>query len=123
MSARVWSGAMAEVDSPPPMRIMHVVEAFGGGVYETVRLISQGLAATGNEVLIAYGFRPETPSDLREQFGPQVQLVAMPWTRRNLSAQVRALRELRRLQRNFRPDIVHLHSSFAGVVGAVALRD
>jgi glycosyltransferase involved in cell wall biosynthesis len=47
----------------------------------------------------------------------------MPWTRRNLSAQVLALRELRELRREFRPDIVHLHSSFAGVVGAVALRD
>jgi glycosyltransferase involved in cell wall biosynthesis len=48
-------------------------------------------------------------------------VVALPWSERTLGAQARAARDLRRLARQWDPDVVHLHSSFAGAVGAVAL--
>jgi glycosyltransferase involved in cell wall biosynthesis len=47
--------------------------------------------------------------------------VPLGWTRRSPAAQVSVGRALRRLVREQRPDIVHLHSSFAGAVGVLAL--
>jgi glycosyltransferase involved in cell wall biosynthesis len=105
------------------MRLLQVSESLGGGVLEVVRTLSERLAAQGHEVALAYGVRPETPEDLRSAVNPEVELLAMPWTRRSLGAQLAAVRRLRALVEEWKPDVVHLHSSFAGVVGVVAVRD
>lgn len=97
-----------------------MVESFGGGVFEMVRLLAEGLAHGGDRVGVAYGLRPETPADVRAQVDTAVELFPLPWVRRP-RAQVRAGRSLRRLYRQWKPDVVHLHSSFAGVVGLLAL--
>ena len=75
----------------------------------------------GHDVTIAYGVRPETPDELRERIDPAVDVIELPWEGRTVSAQVRAARALRRLCRERRPDVIHLHSSFAGGVGAIAI--
>ena len=103
------------------MRIMHVSECFGGGVYEMVCNLSAGLADHGHEVAIAYGVRDETPSPLRAGVDPRVELIPTPWTERTLRASLRASRELRPVVGAWNPDVIHLHSSFAGVVGAATL--
>lgn len=103
------------------MRILHIAEAFGGGVFEMARLQAEGAAAAGHDVAIAYGRRPETPADVRAAVGDSVELFATPWTERTLQAQVRALPVIDRLVRRWRPDVIHLQSSFAGVFGAIAL--
>ncbi|HTT94702.1 MAG TPA: glycosyltransferase family 4 protein [Solirubrobacterales bacterium] len=102
-------------------RILHVSEAFGGGVQEMVTTLSERLQAAGYPVAIAYGRRPETPVDVRERIAPGVELFSLGWERRTLPEQARACRRLRRLVEAWRPDVVHLHSSFAGLVGAAAL--
>jgi glycosyltransferase involved in cell wall biosynthesis len=102
-------------------RILHVSEAFGGGVQEMVTTLSERLEQAGYPVAIAYGRRPETPADVRERVAPGVELFSLGWERRTLREQARACRRLRRLVRQWRPDVVHLHSSFAGLVGGMAL--
>jgi glycosyltransferase involved in cell wall biosynthesis len=82
-----------------------------------IRLVAERMALAGDEVSIAYGRRPETPEDVRSAVDPAVQVYALPWLRRRAADQARAARELRRLAAELRPDVVHLHSSFAGVVG------
>lgn len=104
-----------------PLRILHVVESFGGGVYEMIRLLTAGLADRGHDVGVAYGVRPETPPDVERTMDKRVNMFAMPWTRRTLPVQAAAFAKLRRLEREWQPDVVHLHSSFAGTVGAAAL--
>lgn len=103
------------------MRVLEVTESFATGTMEVVRLISAHVAAEGHEVTIAYGVRPETPADLRQRIDPAVEVVELPWEGRTLSAQLRAVRALRRLCRERMPDVIHLHSSFAGVVGSLAV--
>lgn len=103
------------------MRILHVAEAFGGGVYELTRLQAEGAVAAGHEVAIAYGRRPETPQDVRSAVDTAVEVIPMPWTSRTGHAQVRAARALRRLVDRWRPDVVHLQSSFAGLHGALVV--
>jgi glycosyltransferase involved in cell wall biosynthesis len=113
---------MSPATCPSVLRVLHVVEAFGGGVFEIVRLLAERLAARGNDVAIAYGRRPETPVDVRATVDERVDLYAMPWTTRRPRAQLAAGRAIRRTTATWRPDVVHLHSSFAGVVGLAALR-
>lgn len=103
------------------VRVLHVAEAFGGGLLEVVCAVAAGTAAAGHEVAIAYGRRPETPDDVRARVDPRVELFPMPWTRRGPREQVAAVRALRRVAQGYRPDLIHLHSSFAGVVGTLAL--
>ena len=102
-------------------RILHVSEAFGGGVQEMITTLSERLETAGYPVAIAYGRRPETPADVRERVAPGIELFSLGWERRTLPEQARACRRLRHLVETWRPDVVHLHSSFAGLVGGVAL--
>jgi glycosyltransferase involved in cell wall biosynthesis len=104
------------------LRVLQVIEAFGGGALEVVTTVSEGLAERGDAVAIAYGVRPETPSDIHALVAPAVEVVPLPWTARTARAQLSAGRALRRLVDEWRPDLVHLHSSFAGVVGSLSLR-
>jgi glycosyltransferase involved in cell wall biosynthesis len=100
---------------------MHISEALGGGVFEVVSNLSAGLADQGHEVAIAYGVRAETPSPLREAVDMRVELIPTPWTARTIRASLRASRELRPSVEEWKPDVIHLHSSFAGVIGAATL--
>lgn len=105
----------------PALRILEVTESFATGTMEVVRLIAEGAAEAGHRVAIAYGQRPETPAHLRDRVAAEVELIPLQWTSRTLGAQVRSARQLRGLGRGWRPDVIHLHSSFAGAIGAVAV--
>lgn len=104
------------------LRVLHVAEAFGGGLLETVRIVAERGAREGASHTIAYGRRPETPADPRGSIDARVGLVALDWRRRAPLTQFSAARALRRLGRELEPDVIHLHSSFAGAVGVAALR-
>jgi glycosyltransferase involved in cell wall biosynthesis len=101
--------------------VLLVAEAFGGGVFELVCTVAEGLAARGHRATIAFGRRPETPARPGEAIEGSVELIEMPWTRRSAPAQAAGARELRTLVRRRGPDVVHLWSAFAGVVGAAVL--
>jgi glycosyltransferase involved in cell wall biosynthesis len=103
------------------MRILYVAEAFGGGVFELVKWSAEGVAGAGHDVAIAFGRRPETPTDPAEEIDPRVELLDMPWIDRSPRAQAAGARELRRIVGDWRPDVVHIYSAFAGVIGGAFL--
>lgn len=113
---------MEAATSVAPLRILHVVEVFGSGVGVVAKTLAERQAEGGDAVAIAHGRCPETPAEVRGFVAPAVELYELPWERRSPREQLEAGRGLRALVRRWRPDVVHLHSSFAGVVGAVALR-
>jgi glycosyltransferase involved in cell wall biosynthesis len=103
------------------VRILHITEASWAGTLQVVRTLAADQAASGHEVTLAYADQPQAPADLALTAAAGVVLVPIAWARRSAAAQFRAGRALRRLVRERRPDLVHLHSSFAGAVGALAL--
>ena len=103
------------------MRILHVTEASWAGTLQVVRTLAADQAANGDTVTLAYADQPQAPADLALTAAAGVELVPLRWTRRSPGSQLAAGRALRRLVRERRPDLVHLHSSFAGAVGALAL--
>lgn len=84
---------------------------------------AEGLTCRGHQAAIAYGIRPETPSDvdLRARIAPEVTLFPTPWTHRSAAAQARAASTVRNLVVTWKPDVVHCQSSFAGLVGSLAV--
>jgi glycosyltransferase involved in cell wall biosynthesis len=105
------------------LRVLHVVEAYGGGVLTAVNQLVNDLAREGHEVVLAHGLRPETPEHFSSLLAPSIRRIALPMVRRIAPlSDLRALLALWRLMRRERPDVVHLHSSKAGFLGRLASR-
>jgi glycosyltransferase involved in cell wall biosynthesis len=106
------------------VRVLHVAEAFGGGLLDVVVCLAAGAVDRGHSAAIAYGVRPETPDDVRAAVPAGVDVRQIEgWGRRRPQTERSAVRQLRQMAADFRPDVIHLHSSFAGVTGLRAFGD
>ncbi|MEP7276986.1 MAG: glycosyltransferase, partial [Betaproteobacteria bacterium] len=106
-----------------PLRIVQLSEAFTGGVFASVTGLSNGLAERGHEVHLAYARRPETPADIRSFVHPSITLYEIEMVRPiDLAVDWRSFVTIRRLLRTLAPDVLHVHSSKAGVLGRLAAR-
>ena len=109
------------------MRILHIsTRLILGGSQENTILSCEGQMKNGHEVHLAFGpiFGPEGSMLKRvQQFHTQdnrtIQTHDLPHMVRELSPwkDYLAYRECRRLIRKIKPDIVHTHSSKAGILG------
>jgi glycosyltransferase involved in cell wall biosynthesis len=108
------------------MRVCHVItRLIIGGAQENTILTCEGLAAAGHEVTLLVG--PETGPEgslwaRARDGGYAVETVES--LKRAVSPRLdwRCLRALRAAFRRLRPDIVHTHSSKAGILGRIAAR-
>jgi glycosyltransferase involved in cell wall biosynthesis len=103
------------------LEILHVVESFASGTMEVVRTVANRHAEAGCRVGIAYGVRPETPTNIDELVDARVALVGLPWRDRTPRSQLTAARALRSLLTRSEPGVVHLHSTFAALLGSLAI--
>lgn len=103
-------------------KILHIVEAFGGGVYTFLEELSNGMAEE-YDIVIAYSRRKQTPKDFEKNLNKNIKLIEVKnFTRSiNLKKDLKALKEIKKIIREEKPDIVHLHSSKAGVLGRLAI--
>lgn len=107
-SAGVMHPAEPEA-SAPRLRILHVSETYGGGVETLVRQFSAQQAARGHAVhLLAPPGMADVPGVGRSTWAPR---------RSRPTSVVPALLALGRAVRQHRPDVVHLHSFVAGLLG------
>jgi glycosyltransferase involved in cell wall biosynthesis len=105
------------------VHVLHVIEATIGGTRRHVVDATRGLAQRGVEVtLVASALRqPDFRDDLRELGARGVRVIELPMVRSIAPGQDLAhLRALERTLRELRPDVVHTHSSKAGVLGRLA---
>ena len=102
--------------------ILHITEVSSGGVLPIIVSLCNGLVDSYN-VVFAYGVRPDTPSNLEEQFNPAVRLVKINSFTRSLSMKrdYMAGRKIKQIVKKLKPDIIHLHSTKAGLVGRINL--
>ncbi|TFD49806.1 glycosyltransferase [Cryobacterium frigoriphilum] len=105
------------------MRILHITEAFGGGIITVLNSISRGQAENDAEVDVFYLPRSQAPSEetVRSQFHPDVHLRRMSVHRRTLVTYMALALTIRRAITSRRYDVIHLHSSKAGVIGRLAM--
>jgi len=107
------------------MRIMHIsTRLIVGGSQENTVLSCEGQAARGHDVSLVYGpiYGPEGSLLSRAERTGKIELIETPHLVRQISpiTDWRCLRDLKKLIRAWKPDVVHTHSSKAGILGRAA---
>lgn len=107
------------------MRIMHVsTRLILGGSQENTLLSCAGQADDGHAVALVYGpiYGPEGSLLDRARSHGGIETIETPNLVRELAPlrDRRCLGDLRRLIRDWKPDVVHTHSSKAGILGRAA---
>lgn len=102
-------------------KVLHIVEAFGGGVFSVLVDLING-QANDFEVVIAYGKRNQTPENFKEYFNEKVKFIEVKDFTRSISLKkdFKALKEVKEIIKKEQPQIIHLHSSKAGIIGRLA---
>ena len=103
-------------------KVLHIVEAFGGGVFTVLSDLINGLSKD-YEIIIAYSLRPQTPMNFEKFFNENVKFIEVKNFTRSINPKkdIKALQEIRKLIKEEKPDIIHLHSSKAGILGRLAM--
>lgn len=102
-------------------KILYIVEAMGGGVFTYIVDLANELV-NEFDIYIAYAVRPQTPSNYKEYFDKRIHLIEVKSFCReiNLTKDMKAIKEIKKISKDVKPDIIHLHSSKAGVIGRIA---
>src|SRR5690554_6704465 len=109
------------------IKVVHVVEALGGGVHTYFKSLTYffGSIEVSKEIetVVIYSSKRKeiVPENIRKELSKNVTLVEIDMVR-ELSPfhDFRSTLKLRKLLKQLNPDIIHLHSSKAGVLGRFA---
>jgi glycosyltransferase involved in cell wall biosynthesis len=106
------------------LKIVHISETFIGGVYTYLRQLSDYTENDGRfKTFIVYSAdREETNEEaIRKDFTGDTELIRIDMTREiSFFRDLKSLIKIISLIRKIKPDIIHLHSSKAGVLGRAA---
>ncbi|WP_291255430.1 glycosyltransferase [Fusobacterium sp.] len=104
------------------MKILHIVECFGGGVYDFIKNITSEMIE--DEVTILYGDRGSLKKDFKKDFDDNIKFIKWNNAQRelSLSKDSKALIELIKVLKKEKYDVIHLHSSKAGFLGRIGAR-
>ena len=102
-------------------KILFVVEAMGGGVFTYIVDLSNELVKT-YDMYVAYAVRPQTPKNYQDYFDNRIHLIEVKNFTRSINPlkDLKAIPEVKKIAAEVHPDIIHLHSSKAGVIGRIA---
>lgn len=102
--------------------ILHITECLGSGVLNYIRNLCSWQSKE-YKIIIAYSIRPETPDNFIELFDTTIQFIRVEGFTREISPinDMRAFLHIKRIVRDYNPDLIHLHSSKAGVIGRWAI--
>lgn len=102
-------------------KVLHLVEAFGGGIFTfLVELVNN--TCEEFDIVIAYSKRKQTPENFEEYFNKKVKLIEVQNFTRSIGPKdFKACKEVKNIIKNENPDIVHMHSSKAGIIGRLVI--
>ncbi|PQJ16234.1 glycosyltransferase [Aureicoccus marinus] len=108
------------------LKVVHVVEALGGGVYSYFCDLSKVFAKDERvETYIIYssGRNEVNKATILDKMAPEINYVLMDMASSISPVKdAHAARELAKLLNGIQADIIHLHSSKAGVIGKLAIQ-
>lgn len=109
------------MQKPKRYKLMVVCESMATGIYFFLNSLMNCLCDE-YDIVIVYAERYETPKDLRDQFDERIKLIRMDTFRRGMDPRMiwASQRELRKIIQAEKPDVIHLNSSMAGIVGRLA---
>jgi glycosyltransferase involved in cell wall biosynthesis len=101
-------------------KLVYVVESMGSGVLTYLNQLSNHLD-NEFEITILYGVRKQTPKNIRQIFNKDIKLIKINNFQRSINffSDYKAYLEIKQHIYRIHPDIVHLNSSKAGVLGRV----
>lgn len=99
-------------------KVLFIVEAMGGGIFTYIVNLTNQLAEHF-DMYVAYGLRDQTPADYKDYFDSRIHLIKVENFTRSISPKqdVKAFKEIKQIAETVKPDVIHLHSSKAGVLG------
>ena len=102
-----------------PLRIMHVTESLEGGILDFICDISHFQELEGAKLSVAYIDKSGSTQRLQvaKRFSENTELHMVASTRNRLSTIFHLNHFLKKVLQDGSVDIIHLHSSFAGVAG------
>lgn len=101
-------------------KLVLLIEAMGGGVFTYMVDLANELTVY-YDVTVVYGIRKQTPKDYKRYFLPEVQLIKIEHFTRAIKPMkdYKAYQEVKKVIKTIQPDLLHTHSSKAGVIGRV----
>jgi glycosyltransferase involved in cell wall biosynthesis len=103
-------------------KILMICEAFGGGVFTYVTQLCNDMCEDFN-VYLAYAIRLQTPKNYKSHIDKKVHLIEVKSFGDNIMNvinDIKVIKELLQLEKQIKPDLIHLHSSIAGGLGRIA---
>ncbi len=102
-------------------KILYIVEAMGGGVFTYIVELANELV-NSYDIYIAYAVRKQTPANYRDYFDKRIHLIEVKNFGRAINPvkDLASLFEVKHIAAEIHPDVIHLHSSKAGVIGRIA---
>ena len=107
------------------MHIMHITEALGGGVLNVIQQLSSLQSDANHDVTIVHSTRTDTPKlpELLKIFPEPITCIELKMqTNISLLQDLGSLLKLLKIIKKINPDVIHLHSSKAGVLGRIACK-
>lgn len=102
-------------------KILHLVEAFGGGVFTFLVELSNSMSED-YDIVIAYAKRKQTPENFKEYFNKNIKFIEVKNFTRSIGVKdFKACKEVKQIIKQENPDIVHMHSSKAGIIGRLVI--
>ncbi|MFI3327375.1 MAG: glycosyltransferase [Clostridia bacterium] len=103
-------------------KLLYIVEAMGGGVFTYIVELANKLAEE-YDLYIAYAVRSQTPEDYKDYFDKRIHLIKVENFIRAIRPvnDIKAGFEIRKIVKDINPDIIHLHSAKAGILGRLFL--
>lgn len=99
-------------------KILFVVEAMGGGIFTYIVALANKLV-NSFDIYVAYAVRKQTPENYKSYFDNRIHLIKVRNFNRkiDLVQDVKAFFEIKKIAKAINPDVIHLHSSKAGILG------
>lgn len=104
------------------MKVIHIVESFGGGVYDFIKDLTDEVQEY--ETTIFYGDRGNLKIGFENNFRENIKFIKWKNAQREISLpkDIKALFEVIKVLKKEKYDVIHLHSSKAGFLGRVAAK-